>query len=252
MITQVSSHLAQHELIALLELIQASLQIGKEDEFKQLLSQVGRLIPCTNIVAGLGKIDSARQFQGLVRGINVSYPLDWIKTYLEEGYAAVDPVFRCHFSYFTTQIWSETYRRITSLQEKEFIGQASAFGLSEGVTTGIVSDEQGAASLFSFAGPSMADHPRHMAVLEYLVPHLHVALMRVASHTTLNDFVLSTREREVLGWMKEGKTSWEISQILHISERTVNFHVQNILSKLQASTRGHAIALAMQRGLIGL
>jgi len=250
MITLVSSELTQHELVTLLEIIHASLQISKEEEFKELLSQVSKLIPCTNIVAGLGKIDSYRRFQGLLRGINVSYPVDWIKIYLEEGYAEVDPVFRSHFRHYTTQIWAETYQRATTLPEKQFISQAHSFGLSQGVTAGILSEEQGAASLFSFAGPSMADNPRHAAVLEYLIPHFHVALTRLASRSSLNDFVLSTREREVLGWMKEGKTSWEISQILHISERTVNFHVQNILSKLQASTRGHAIALAMQQGLI--
>ncbi|WP_447973005.1 LuxR family transcriptional regulator [Nitrospira sp. Kam-Ns4a] len=41
--------------------------------------------------------------------------------------------------------------------------------------------------------------------------------------------VLTKREREVLEWMKEGKTNWEIGRILGISERTVRFHVGNIL-----------------------
>lgn len=250
--TRIPSDLTQCELVTLLELIHASLKISKEEDLKALLSRVSKLIPCTNIVAGLGRIDSSRRFQGLVRGINVSYPLDWIKIYLEEGYAEVDPVFRSHFRQFTMQIWSETYDQVTSSREMQFIEHANSFGLYQGVTVGVVSEQEGAASLFSFAGPSMAENSRHSAVLEYLIPHFHLALMRVASHSSLNDFVLSTREREVLDWMKEGKTSWEISQILHISERTVNFHVQNILSKLQASTRGHAIALAMQRGLIGL
>ena len=76
--------------------------------------------------------------------------------------------------------------------------------------------------------------------------------MRVAFSHAAKTAVLSVREREVLEWMKEGKTNWEISHILSISERTVKFHVQNILVKLQASTRGHAIALAMEQRLIGL
>lgn len=62
--------------------------------------------------------------------------------------------------------------------------------------------------------------------------------------------VLSTREREVLQWVKEGKTNWEISRILSISERTVKFHVQNTLAKLDASNRGHAVVLALTSGLI--
>ena len=62
--------------------------------------------------------------------------------------------------------------------------------------------------------------------------------------------MISVREREVLNWIKEGKTSWEISKILRISERTVNFHVHNILSKLQATSRGHALAIAMGQKII--
>jgi DNA-binding CsgD family transcriptional regulator len=57
--------------------------------------------------------------------------------------------------------------------------------------------------------------------------------------------ILSKREIEVLSWLKEGKTSWEIARILRISERTVNFHVGNILKKLDANNRTHAVALAV-------
>ncbi len=61
---------------------------------------------------------------------------------------------------------------------------------------------------------------------------------------------LSIREREVLCWVREGKTNWAIAQILGISERTVKFHVQNTLAKLDASSRGHAVVVALARGLI--
>jgi LuxR family quorum-sensing system transcriptional regulator SolR len=61
---------------------------------------------------------------------------------------------------------------------------------------------------------------------------------------------LSIREREVLQWVKEGKTNGEIARILSISERTVKFHVQNTLAKLHASNRGHAVVRALASGLI--
>jgi LuxR family transcriptional regulator, quorum-sensing system regulator CviR len=61
---------------------------------------------------------------------------------------------------------------------------------------------------------------------------------------------LSARECDVLQWMKEGKTNWEISQILGITERTVKYHVANILLKLRALSRAHAIARAMSLGLL--
>jgi len=61
---------------------------------------------------------------------------------------------------------------------------------------------------------------------------------------------LSKREEEVLTWSKRGKSSWEISAILDISERTVNFHVNNIMQKLNAVSRTQAVAVAIERGLI--
>ncbi|MGO9499757.1 MAG: helix-turn-helix domain-containing protein [Solirubrobacteraceae bacterium] len=62
--------------------------------------------------------------------------------------------------------------------------------------------------------------------------------------------LISSREKEVLGWLKQGKSSWEISVILNISERTVNFHIYNIMQKLEAVNRPHAVAVAASLGLI--
>ncbi len=54
--------------------------------------------------------------------------------------------------------------------------------------------------------------------------------------------LLSGREREVLNWLNRGKTSWDISVILNITERTVNYHVGNIIQKLGVSSRVHAVS----------
>ncbi|UCD35159.1 MAG: helix-turn-helix transcriptional regulator [Nitrospiraceae bacterium] len=61
--------------------------------------------------------------------------------------------------------------------------------------------------------------------------------------------VLSQREREVLHWLTQGKSSWEIAVILNITERTVNFHVRNIMEKLNAVSRTQAVAIAVETGL---
>jgi DNA-binding CsgD family transcriptional regulator len=53
--------------------------------------------------------------------------------------------------------------------------------------------------------------------------------------------LLSPRELEVLYWLKHGKTSWDIAKILDISERTVNYHVNNILQKLDVTNRLQAV-----------
>lgn len=51
---------------------------------------------------------------------------------------------------------------------------------------------------------------------------------------------LTTRERECLSWVAEGKTDWEIGQILSISQTTVKFHVDTARRKLGAATRAEA------------
>lgn len=63
---------------------------------------------------------------------------------------------------------------------------------------------------------------------------------------------LSGREAEILRWSALGKTSWEISTILMISERTVNFHLQRAAAKLGVKGRRAAVAQALARGLIRL
>jgi DNA-binding CsgD family transcriptional regulator len=53
-------------------------------------------------------------------------------------------------------------------------------------------------------------------------------------------------------WLKHGKSTWDISVILGISERTVKFHISNVIQKLDASSRTHAVAIAIEQGLVGI
>ena len=63
---------------------------------------------------------------------------------------------------------------------------------------------------------------------------------------------LSDREYQVLSLMKEGKNNREIGNCLKITDHTVRFHVNNILSKLGANDRAHAIVVALRQGLVQL
>jgi len=53
---------------------------------------------------------------------------------------------------------------------------------------------------------------------------------------------LTDRERDALAWVAEGKSDWEISVILGLSETTVRFHVDNARRKLGAVNRAQAVA----------
>jgi DNA-binding NarL/FixJ family response regulator len=61
---------------------------------------------------------------------------------------------------------------------------------------------------------------------------------------------LNDREVEALTWVARGKTSAEIAQILGLSKRTIDFHIDNARSKLGAATRTEAVIKAADGGLI--
>lgn len=62
--------------------------------------------------------------------------------------------------------------------------------------------------------------------------------------------VVSRREMEVLGLVRQGFTNAEIGRLLGISERTAKAHVAALLVKLQASDRAEAVARGFERGLL--
>jgi DNA-binding NarL/FixJ family response regulator len=61
---------------------------------------------------------------------------------------------------------------------------------------------------------------------------------------------LTTRELEVLRLIREGYRNKQIADQLSISENTVNFHIKNLMEKLRANDRTHAVTIALRRGLL--
>ena len=70
----------------------------------------------------------------------------------------------------------------------------------------------------------------------------------VAEHLGQED--LTPRELEVLELIRDGNRNKQIADKLSISETTVNFHIKNIVDKLQANDRTHAVTIALRRGLL--
>lgn len=59
-------------------------------------------------------------------------------------------------------------------------------------------------------------------------------------------FSITKRESEVLYWLSFGKTNWEIAQILEMSPRTVNKHLEQVYKKLQVDNRTAAVSLSIR------
>jgi DNA-binding NarL/FixJ family response regulator len=71
---------------------------------------------------------------------------------------------------------------------------------------------------------------------------------RLAEHLGEDD--LTTRELEVLRLIRDGYRNKQIADRLAIAETTVNFHIKNLVDKLQANDRTHAVTIALRRGLL--
>jgi DNA-binding NarL/FixJ family response regulator len=61
---------------------------------------------------------------------------------------------------------------------------------------------------------------------------------------------LTPREAQILFLVRDGLRNKQIASDLAISETTVSFHIKNIVEKLQASDRTHALTIALRRGLL--
>ena len=68
----------------------------------------------------------------------------------------------------------------------------------------------------------------------------------------LGDESLTARELEVLRLIRDGHRNKQIAGELAISENTVNFHIKNLVGKLQANDRTHAVAIALRRGILSI
>jgi DNA-binding NarL/FixJ family response regulator len=73
---------------------------------------------------------------------------------------------------------------------------------------------------------------------------------QIAEHA--GDEALSVREIEVLRLIAGGNANKQIADQLSITEETVKGHVKNILAKLSANDRTHAVTIALKRGIIEL
>jgi len=160
------------------------------------------------------------------------------------------------------------------LRHGELHEALAASGMREFVAHGMPSpyDPRAIETFFCFAQATDALVPahikrevklltaRHSFMLELVLPYLHATYQRIIAAERNRDapradsapaeLIITGREMEILGWVREGKSNQEIGVLLAISPLTVKNHVQKILRKLGASNRAQAVSKALSLGLI--
>lgn len=245
--------LSKRDAVYLLELIRDCASCSGLNDFIKNVKRLRQLIFFDMAICGFAMLNDKNVIKAY-DVVNIDYPSEWLEVYIARKYHQVDPIVKANFDNFKLQYWTDTYKLHGHAKEFAFI--AEDFGLKDGLAYGLRNYQCRGGSIFSLASNHRMDHnPRAEIILEYVVPHLHQALHRIhdnqeSSKKTRN--IISQREKEVLSWLKEGKSSWDISHILKISERTVNYHVCNIMQKLEAVNRVQAVSIATERGLLAI
>lgn len=129
---------------------------------------------------------------------------------------------------------------LTSFKEDELVQKALEAGAIGYLLKNISSDELVKAIRAAYAGrPTLS-------------PEATEVLIRKATHGPGIELGsdLTEREREVLILMVKGLNNNEIAEHMIVSRSTVKFHVSNVLSKLQATNRMEAIAIALKQKIV--
>lgn len=130
---------------------------------------------------------------------------------------------------------------------------ARSLGLGHVLAHGCREARGDQSTFFALLGMPESASDQDARRVDLLMPNLHLALLRIteferqegadrAYSRNAPQIALSTRELQVLDWVREGKTNHEIGQILDISPLTVKNHIQKILRKLDVTNRAQAVA----------
>lgn len=180
-----------------------------------------------------------------------SYPDEWRNYYVENEYLKYDPTVTHCATHSIPINWAQTDKT------NKIMLEARDFSLNSGLSVPLHT-LQGEFAMLSVASSEGYQKSKiriidSVAHTQLLISYLHERVKKIISLDSgqiERSVKLTKREQECLLWISEGKTTWETSQILKISERTIIFHLHNASIKLGVVNRQQAVAKAVIQGII--
>jgi LuxR family quorum sensing-dependent transcriptional regulator len=180
------------------------------------------------------------------------WPNEWLERYLTRNYVDHDPVVS-HLKLLRAPFqWREAVQSMPADKSSdEVMRDAREFKLRDGLAFPLVTLE-GQIALVSLGGEAVELSDSEFAMVSLASTYAIGRAMQLQTTTSkvIEHIELTPRERECLQWAAVGKSEWEISQILGISEHTSEKHLLNAKSKLGAANRVQAVAEAIRHGYI--
>ncbi|KWA17859.1 hypothetical protein WT41_25050 [Burkholderia territorii] len=218
------------------------------DELGRMLVDIGRLAGFDHVcyqdyrMTG-GTLKSGRTLS--------NYPEAWLSRYRERAYLMIDPVAQHAMSSLTPLIWCD--RIFATTEQRELRDGSRMYGLSDGVSFP-AHNRHGDVACVSFVRQARAsdngDLPFAIPSWGALVANLTLDTCRRLEALQSDAPCLSARELEILKWVAEGKSSWDISRIVALTEHGVLHHIRNIMKKFDMPTRRQAVLMAYRFGLL--
>jgi|CeladaMinimDraft_18_1061708.scaffolds.fasta_scaffold00001_1485 LuxR family quorum sensing-dependent transcriptional regulator len=240
--TQVAVHEAPERLA--IEFVEAMDRANEaavvQQSFQELIERLGfAYVICTRL--------PPTQLIEPRNALMCTWPEEFTEAYDARGYAEHDPILREIVRSRHAVEWPKALekRRLTS-EEKVVLDHANRLGLRFGIAIPIT-EASGNAGFVNISGPNPCSDARVRSALTLVAIYVYHRLraLEVRRETKQR---LSRREIEVLHWIAEGKSDWQIGQILSISAKTVNYHTENLKRKFGVATRMQAVVSAIKQG----
>jgi transcriptional regulator EpsA len=222
------------------------MNVQTADQFRQVIDgSFQSVLPHEVMLCGIGGI--SRQGNHVRKIVNFDYPLEYFEPLRDDDGRLDSPLMKR---------WRETQEpqlfqsgRDDHAFAEDWVRLFNKYDLRNTMAHGVLDVGGVFSSFFILSRMPGAVEAQHAFLMKLLTPHLHFALARVLA--TVEEYqgalsrskrALSERQREILHWLHEGKTNWEIAKILDLSELNVKYHIDQIFLKLEVRSRAQAVA----------
>ena len=176
-------------------------------------------------------------------------PAGWLELYLRENYIAHDASQRHAERTVHPFEWKDApYDPKGEPKALEVVQRANDFKIGNGFVVP-VPGPSGCIGQVWLSGLNFRISKRDKPTLHLMALYAFDRVERISGHNMPKP-TLSPRQREILTWAAIGKTAWEIGEILHISQRTVEWHLQAMAQKLGTLNRMQTLTVALREKLI--
>lgn len=249
-------HLSKRDLISLLTICREARTVRKPEQLQNCLQKLKTMILFDGALSVyIDKEDIEKRKSPNCFYHTLDFSGEFFQKYINGRYYEKSSVCQAIFANWQLQHWKTSWDRDTLNKGGLSMQLVKSYGYLDGWTSAIYHKSHYALSAFTFAGKKVEKDRRTVTILSYLTPHFAESLKGIHTsslikHKTIKHLKVTKRELEVLRWLEQGKSTWDVSVILNRSERVIKYHITNLMKKLSAQNRTHAVAIAIRQGLI--